>query len=160
MESVWIRIRLRSGAHELDAMSACLDVHGFSIIKDVLSDVIVAGLRDAVWPGTDPDRTLEPGKSRTRRAWIESGPGAWSLLENEDFVAIHRHLIGADELTVHRSAAIIRMPGSVPISWHTDWACFNDGAPRIRAKSWTQGFSLPGNRFTSPDRIRCPVGFA
>ena len=131
MESVWIRIRLRSGTHELDAMSACLDVYGFAIIKDVLSDVIVAGLRDSVWPGPDPDRTLERSKCWTRRAWIESGPGAWSLLEKEDFVAIHPHLSGADELTDHRSSAIIRMPGSAPISWHTDWTCFNERPPEF-----------------------------
>ena len=65
---------------ELDAMSACLDEHGFAVIQDVLPDAIVAGLREAVWDGTDPERTLGPGESRTRHAWIESGPGAWSLL--------------------------------------------------------------------------------
>ena len=70
-------------------MSACLEAHGFAIIKDALPDDIVAGLRKAVWDGTDPDRTLGPGESRTRHAWIESGPGAWSLLEYEPFMEIH-----------------------------------------------------------------------
>ena len=136
--------RYEFGTHELDEMSSCLDAHGFAVIKDVLSDEIVTGLREAVWVGTDPDRTLEPGKSRTRHAWVESGPGAWSLLENEAFITIHRHLIGADDLTVHRSAAIIRMPGSAPISWHTDWAGFNEGPPQnsgdvLNAGMWPSG---------------------
>ena len=61
---------------ELDAMSDCLEAHGFAIIKGVLPDDMVAGLRKAVWEGTDPDRTLGPGESRTRHAWIESGPGS------------------------------------------------------------------------------------
>jgi hypothetical protein len=139
--------RYEFGTHELDAMSSCLDAHGFAVIKDVLSDEVVEGLKEAVWAGTDPDRTLEPGKSRTRHAWIESGPGAWSLLENEDFMAIHRQLIGADELTVHRSAAIIRMPGSAPISWHTDWAGFNDGPPQNSGEVLNTGLWPSGKWF-------------
>ena len=33
---------------ELDAMSACLDAHGFAVIKDVLSDEVVEGLKQAM----------------------------------------------------------------------------------------------------------------
>jgi len=138
---------------ELDAMSACLDDHGFAIIKNVLDTPTVEGLKEAVWSGTDPERTLKPGESRTRHAWIESGPGAWSLLENDGFMDIHRHLIGTDDLTIHRSAAIIRMPGSAPINWHTDWCGFNTGAPRnsgdvLNAGLWPSGkwFYITGSR--------------
>ncbi len=53
------------------------------------------------------------------------------MLENEDFMTIHRHLIGSDELTVHRSAVIIRMPGSAPITWHSDWYGFDTGPPQL-----------------------------
>ncbi|MBE84143.1 MAG: hypothetical protein CME21_16395 [Gemmatimonadetes bacterium] len=138
---------------ELDAMSECLETHGFAVIKDVLPHPVVEGLCQAVWDGTDPDRTLKLGQSRTRHAWIESGPGAWSLLENETFMAIHRYLIGADELTIHRSAAIIRMPGSPPIQWHTDWCGFNKGTPQnsgdvLNAGLWPSGkwFYITGSR--------------
>ena len=134
-------------------MSLCLEAHGFAVIKEVLTAEVVDGLREAVWAGTDPERTLRPGESRTRHAWIESGPGAWSLLENEDFMAIHRHLIGSDELTVHRSAAIIRMPGSAPITWHSDWCGFNTGAPQrandvLNRGLWPSGkwFYITGSR--------------
>ena len=106
-----------------------------------------------MWDGTDPQRTLEPTQSRTRHAWIESGPGAWSLLEYEPFIAIHRHLIGTDDLTVHRSAAIIRMPGSAPVAWHTDWCGFYEGPPRntgevLNAGLWPSGkwFYITGSR--------------
>ena len=34
-------------------------------------------------------------------------------------------------MTVHRSAAIIRMPGSAPVRWHTDWKGFTGGPPRL-----------------------------
>ena len=145
--------RYEFATNEMDAVTSCMDAHGFAIIKDVLPDSIVAGVGQAVWDGTDPQRTLEPAQSRTRHAWIESGPGAWSLLEYEPFIAIHRHLIGTDDLTVHRSAAIIRMPGSAPVAWHTDWCGFYEGPPRntgevLNAGLWPSGkwFYITGAR--------------
>ena len=145
--------RYEFSSDELGKMSACLDAHGFAVIKDVLPDDVVAGLKQAVWDGTDPERTLGRGQSRTRHAWIESGPGAWSLLENEAFMAIHRHLIGTDELTIHRSAAIIRMPGSTPLQWHSDWCGFNEAPPQnssevLNSGMWPSGkwFYITGSR--------------
>ena len=145
--------RYEFATNEMDAVTSCMDAHGFAIIKDVLPDSIVAGVGQAVWDGTDPQRTLEPAQSRARHAWIESGPGAWSLLEYEPFIAIHRHLIGTDDLTVHRSAAIIRMPGSAPVAWHTDWCGFYEGPPRntgevLNAGLWPSGkwFYITGSR--------------
>ena len=137
---------------ELDAMDECLEAHGFAVIKDVLPPEIVARLKQAVWDGTDPEHALQPGESRTRHAWVESGPGAWELLEYEPFMDIHRHLIGTDELTIHRSAAIIRRTGSAPVAWHTDWCGYS---PEIKSSGdvlnrglWPSGkwFYLTGSR--------------
>ena len=64
--------RYEFATDELDAMSGCLEAHGFAIIKDVLPDEIVEKLKQAVYDGTDPDGTIERGQSRTRHAWIES----------------------------------------------------------------------------------------
>ena len=145
--------RYEFGVDELDTMSGCLEAHGFAIVKDVLPGEIVDDLKEAVWHGTDPDRTLKRGESRTRHAWVESGPGAWSLMEYEPFMAVHRHLIGTDEMTVHRSAAIIRMPGSQPVGWHSDWCGFDDGPPQnsgdvLNRGLWPSGkwFYITGSR--------------
>ncbi len=139
--------------NQLDLMSECLNAHGFAIIKDVLPDALVDGLKQAVLDGTDPERELKPGQSRTRHAWVESGPGAWQLLEYEPFMRIHRHIIGADHLTIHRSAAIIRMPGNPPGAWHTDWRGFSNEPPKdsgdvLNRGLWPSGkwFYLTGSR--------------
>ncbi|RKU38866.1 hypothetical protein C6496_05020 [Candidatus Poribacteria bacterium] len=141
------------GVNQIPLMSECLEAHGFAIIKDVLPPELVDGLKQAVFDGTDPNRELKSGESRTRHAWIESGPGAWQLLEYEPFMKIHRHLIGTDEMTVHRSAAIIRMPGSQPVSWHTDWCGFSTDTPKnsgdvLNRGLWPSGkwFYLTGSR--------------
>ena len=139
-------------ASHLKAMSECLEAHGFAVIKDVLPPERVDALKQAVWDGTDPDGALATGESSTRHAWIESGPGAWSLLEFEPFMDIHRHLIGTEELTLHRSAAIIRMPGSQPVSWHTDWCGYSteirNSGDVLNRGLWPSGkwFYLTGSR--------------
>ncbi len=141
------------GVDQLSLMSECLEAHGFAIIKDVLPPEVVDSLKQAVFDGTDPKRELKPGESRTRHAWVESGPGAWQLLEYEPFMKIHHHLIGTEEMTVHRSAAIIRMPGSQPVSWHTDWCGFSTDPPKnsgdvLNRGLWPSGkwFYLTGSR--------------
>lgn len=140
------------GMDELDAMEACLELHGFAVIKDVLPPELVDQLKEAVYSGTDPERTLQPSESRTRHAWIESGPGAWSLLEYEPFMEIHRRLLGSDELTIHRSAAIIRMSGSQPVAWHTDWCGYSNEIKNsgdvLNRGLWPSGkwFYLTGSR--------------
>ena len=144
--------RYEFAADELDAMDECLEAHGFAVIKDVLPPEIVAKLKQAVWDGTDPEHTLQPGESRTRHAWIESGPGAWEVLDYEPFMAMHRHLIGTDELTLHRSAAIIRRTGSAPVGWHTDWCGYSTEIKHsgdvLNRGLWPSGkwFYLTGSR--------------
>lgn len=137
---------------EMDAMEQCLDAHGFAIIKDVLPHSIVDQLKEAVYAGTDPERKLQPGQSATRHAWVESGQGAWSLMDYEPFMDIHRRLLATDELTIHRSAAIIRMSGSQPVAWHTDWCGFSTEAKHsgdvLNRGLWPSGawFYLTGSR--------------
>ena len=141
------------GVDQLFLMSECLEAHGFAIIKDVLPTELVDGLKQAVFDGTDPNRELKLGESRTRHAWVESGAGAWQLLEYAPFMKIHRHLIGTEKMTVHRSAAIIRMPGSQPVAWHTDWCGFSTDTPKnsgdvLNRGLWPSGkwFYLTGSR--------------
>ena len=145
--------RYEFGLDELELMSQCLDAHGFAVVQGVLPTDLVEGLKQAVYDGTDPEGKLGPGQSSTRHAWVESGPGAWEMMEHEPFMRIHRHLIGSDELTIHRSAAIIRMPGSAPVGWHTDWCGFYGGPPRnsgevLNSGLWPSGkwFYITGSR--------------
>ena len=147
VEKADLGYRYEFSTDELDEMSACLEAHGFAIIKDVLPGDVVDTLKEGVWDGTDPDRTLNAGESRTRHAWVESGPKAWSLMDYVPFMAIHRHLIGTDELTVHRSAAIIRMPGSKPVGWHTDWCGFDQGPAKSSGDVLNRGLWPSGKWF-------------
>jgi len=66
---------------------------------------------------------------------------------------LHRALIGTDELCVHRSAAIIRKPGSKIVNWHSDWCGYDDGPPKntgdvLNRGLWPSGkwFYITGSR--------------
>ena len=132
---------------ELEAVSQTLKAHGFAILKAVLPYDLVEEMKLAVWEGTDPDRTLKRGESRTCHGWVETGPRPLLLLEYEPFVRIHRHLIGTEDLTIHRSAAIIRMPETKAVAWHSDWCGFTDAPPKITGDVLNRGMRPSGAWF-------------
>jgi hypothetical protein len=145
--------RYEFSLHELDQAMACNEAHGFCVIQDVLPDYLVASLREAVVEAADPEGKLVPGQSYTHGAFVETGPKAWQLLDYEPFMHIQKTLIGTDELTVHRSACIIRKQGSQPVVWHTDWRGFAETPPVdsggvLNRGDWPSGkwFYITGSR--------------
>ena len=140
---------------ELDEVVACTDAHGFSLVKGLLSDDTVEMLRQEVRRVVDPENTLGPAESRTHLSFIEGARQAWSLLEYEPFMDLHRALLGTQDMVINRSAAIIRNPGSKPVGWHSDWCGFSDGPPQstgdvLNRGPWPSGkwFYITGSRPT------------
>lgn len=141
--------------HELDAIKACNDEHGFAIVKGMISDAKVEELRASVREHGIPEGGLAQGQSRVVSQFIEESPELLSLLEDEAFMALSRKVVDAEELAVNRSAAIVRAPGSNFVGWHSDFI-YNDegpgGANRVLNRGeWPNGlwFYLNGSR---PDR--------
>ena len=133
---------------QLDSMSDCLAEHGFAVIKNVLNEKTVERLKESVFEGTDPNRDLQIGQSRTRHAWIESGPGAWQMLADEEFMSIHRHLIGTDQLTIHRLH--LSSECLIPSLWLgiVTGVAFQINNPEILAMCSIGGFGHLVNGFT------------
>ena len=114
---------------ELDAAQACVDAHGFAIVKGVLPDALVEELQESVKEVLDPDDSLGEGNSFTHTSFIEHSPAMWKMLDHEPFMKVQRVFSRAEELTIHRSAAILRNPGSEPLRWHSDWRGFSRRPP-------------------------------
>ncbi len=108
--------------HELNEIDACNEGHGFAIVKGVIDDATVETFRTAVKDVLNPAEDLEPGESRVRHAFIEKASALFLLLQNEEFMAISRKVTHDSELTINRTAAIVRNIGSAVVSWHTDWS--------------------------------------
>lgn len=133
--------------HELEAARACVEAHGFAVLKRLLSDQNVRELCASVLDVVDPKRDMAAGASRTHTTFVEHSPALASLLANKAFLEAQAVFCGADELTLNRSAAIIRQPGSPGMLWHSDWCGFNSGPPKaandvLNRGPWPSGLWL------------------
>ncbi|MDA0840214.1 MAG: phytanoyl-CoA dioxygenase family protein [Planctomycetota bacterium] len=108
--------------NELDEIEACNEAHGFALVKGLIDDVTVNALRTAVKEVLNPKNDLEPRASRTGHAFVENSDALFLLLQNEEFLAISRKVTHSEDLTINRSAAIVRNLGSAIVSWHSDWS--------------------------------------
>ncbi|MBA2481413.1 MAG: phytanoyl-CoA dioxygenase family protein [Planctomycetes bacterium] len=112
--------RYRFEAHEIDAIAECNAAHGFAIAIGVIERDLVDEMSADVRRVIDPDGGLGPAGSRYSMDVVEHAPSTWKLLEHEPFMRLQRRLTGSDDLVLHRTAAIIRNPGSPGMGWHTD----------------------------------------
>ena len=120
----------RFGSDDLDAIKRCHDEHGFCIVESVLTDAEVASLREGVHR-VMPAGDMDEGTSLVRHAFVEFCPEAQQLLLHDKAMAIQCKLLGVTpgvddhEVTVHRSAAIVRTPGAgkgqASSPWHSDF---------------------------------------
>jgi ectoine hydroxylase-related dioxygenase (phytanoyl-CoA dioxygenase family) len=115
---------------QVEAAQACVEAHGFAVLKNVLPADLVAELQESVQQVVNPQNDLGPGQSRTHISFIEQSPALWKLLDNEPFMRAQRIFCQARQLTINRSAAIIRNPGSAPLLWHSDWRGFSSAPPQ------------------------------
>jgi hypothetical protein len=116
--------------HELADIKDFHDAHGFVVVKCMLSPEHVEELKDSVRTVLDPNDDLQPGETRARHGFIECSRPLWKLLEDEPFLSIYHCLLGTTEMTVHRSAALLKNVGAGVGYWHTDWCGFMTGPPR------------------------------
>lgn len=115
---------------EVEEAQACVEAHGFAILKRVLQPDMVEALKASVMAVVNPHNDMGPGQSRTHTYFIEQSPALWRLLEDETFLRVQRIFCQAEELTINRTAAIIRNPGSAALVWHSDWRGFSTEPPK------------------------------
>jgi len=154
MQKAALDYRFEFQPDELDDIVDCTETHGFSIVRGLAPDSLVEILQSEVRRVVDPGQTLGPGESRTHLSFLEGAAVAWEpWLDHQPFMNLHFALLGTNQICFHRSAAIIRNPGSAPVSWHTDWCGQTDGPPRntgevLNRGPWPSGkwFYITGSR--------------
>jgi len=107
---------------ELQEAQACVEAHGFAIIKQVIPQLFVDELRAAIQATLNPLDDMKPGESRVGHAFIERCPTVVKFFDYPQWLNVIKHFEGTDDLVLRRSAAIIRNPGSSGSAWHTDWS--------------------------------------
>src|SRR5690606_8521597 len=90
----------------------------------------VEELKQSVREVCDPQSTLAAGETRVKHAFVEYSRPLWKLLKNEKWLRIQQHFHGTDDLSLHRSAAILKNVGAPALEWHTDWCGYAPQPPR------------------------------
>ncbi|HYE06962.1 MAG TPA: phytanoyl-CoA dioxygenase family protein [Planctomycetota bacterium] len=111
--------RFAFAPRELDAIAACNDEHGFAIVRGAITPALADEIRTDI-TATVTGAPVAALESRCDVAFIERAPSLLKLLECDPYMRLQHRLLGTTDLVMHRTAAIIRQPGSPPIGWHTD----------------------------------------
>lgn len=113
--------RYEYAPHELDGIKWCLEEHGFAIVKKLLTPELVETLSKSV-RSLMTDGKLPAGMTNLYHTqFVERSPELLALIRYRPYMDIAEKVIGTKELTVHRSAAIIREPGDSGMHWHSDF---------------------------------------
>ena len=125
--------------NELEVAQQCVQAHGFAVVKNMLPANIVEELKASVLAVVDPNHELGPNQSRTHTSFIECSPALWKLFAYQPFLRAQQIFCEAQELTINRTAAIIRQPGSAPLLWHSDWRGFSKATPKTASDILNRG---------------------
>ena len=90
---------------------ACLDEHGFCVIRGMIDREMVASLKASIDRHLDPAGDLGPASNRYHMTFAEASEEVWELVDNPAFMRFLRLVHGTADLCLHRSAAILRTPG-------------------------------------------------
>ncbi len=99
---------------------ACLDEYGYCVIRRMIDGDLVKELKQSIDENLDPARDLGAASNRYHMMFAEVSKVQWRLAEHEPYMNYVRTVHGADELCLHRSAAILRTAGEGMGIWHTD----------------------------------------
>ncbi|MDF2721040.1 MAG: hypothetical protein K0Q59_715 [Paenibacillus sp.] len=107
--------------HEVHEMIACLDEHGFAIVKNMLPPGMAEMLKAEVRRVLEPRVLADNLDTWTHTSFIEQSPVYASLLSYEPYMRIAHALYDGEPIVLNRSAGIYKRPGCGPMAWHTDW---------------------------------------
>lgn len=133
---------------DCEGIERCCQDHGFAVVKQLIDQDHVEALKAAVVREAEARGPMNPGDTRIIHAFVEFAPDEQlRFLENAKWLKLQEHMLGTTEATVHRTAAIYKMPGAPAISWHTDWSGFHEGPPRNSGDVLNQGEQKSGGWF-------------
>jgi hypothetical protein len=140
---------------DIDLALACMDEYGYCVIRNVIDTDLVQDLKRAIDEALDPKSDLPPAANRYHMMFAEAGPSLWQLTEQSSYMNYVHKVHGTTDLTLHRSAAILRTPGEGMGLWHTDHRG-HIGKPRI-ANEVLNRYAIPSGSWfylngSHPDR--------
>ena len=128
--------------HDHAGAFACLDRHGFCVLRGMIGPALVQELKDSIDRHLDPERSLPPASNKYHMAFAEVSEPVWKLVDHAPYWDFICAVNGTRELCLHRSAAILRTPGEGMGAWHMDFQGHLESEPQ-NANQVLNRFPLP-----------------
>ncbi len=120
--------RYAFGLDELEAAQACVEAHGFAMIKQRLPLVAVEVM--------EPNHDLGPGQSHTYPTFsIKHSQVLWNLFDYDLFLYVQQALCQIKALTINRTVAIIHYSKAVWLLWYANW---HDFSQSVQSRTFVQ----------------------
>jgi ectoine hydroxylase-related dioxygenase (phytanoyl-CoA dioxygenase family) len=104
----------------------------------------VAELKQEIQSKLDPDNQMAPGATKVHNCYVEESPSMQKLMDYRPYMELFEAMLGTKDITLNRSAAILKRPGCEFGAWHTDWAPFNPASTTpdsyLNSGEWPSGF--------------------
>ena len=100
---------------------ACLERHGFCVMRGMIGAQLVAELKESIDRHLDPERSLPLASNRYHMAFAEVSEPVWKLVDHAPYWEFICAVHGTCDLCLHRSAAILRTAGEGMGAWHMDF---------------------------------------
>jgi len=105
---------------DIDGALTCLNTHGYCVVRKMITQELVAELKDSINENLDPDRDLPPSSNRYNMAFAEVSKPLWKLANHAPYMNYVHKVHQTQDICLHRSAAILRTKGEQMGMWHTD----------------------------------------
>jgi hypothetical protein len=109
----------RFSRDDFEGIRQCYYDHGFAIVEKVITKEMVEELKQSILEVVLPDGKIEPGATKYSLDFVERSPACAKLLTYRPYTDISRCLFG-EEMSLNRSAAIVKNVGASVGAWHTD----------------------------------------
>ena len=128
--------------HDHAGAFACLERHGFCVLRGMIGAPLVQELKDSIDRHLDPDRSLPVASNKYHMAFAEVSEPVWKLVDHAPYWEFICAVNGTRDLCLHRSAAILRTPGEGMGAWHMDFQGHLETEPQ-NANQVLNRFPLP-----------------
>jgi ectoine hydroxylase-related dioxygenase (phytanoyl-CoA dioxygenase family) len=130
--------------YQIDEIVACNEAHGFAVVKGFLPGDWVVDLKRSIDEVLNPNKDLKPGETRFQTTFVEESEPLQRLLDYQPYMELFYSMLGTREVTLNRSAAILKSPGAPFGMWHTDWVKRQENPTQsnqvLNSGEWPSGF--------------------
>jgi hypothetical protein len=129
---------------ETDEILSCNEKHGFAVVKGFIPGDWVVDLKRSIDQIVNPNNDLKAGETRFHTTFVEVSEPLQRFFDYKPYMELFYAMLGTRDVTLNRSAAILKSPGAGFGAWHTDWVPKQENPTQsnqvLNSGEWPSGF--------------------